>query len=173
MKTQTFVCDVHLVNKLLGWSRETQAHQCSVVTSVNPCVTKKKKKALLSVLTVCLPAVGILQHQCDCDRRHIQQADDIHTEINMSNSHCQWLGNSSKSLETFCVRAASQASQLLKIYRTIKTGGWKEPWDKFRLLLSGYICVCVKLVRASLWYYAFSGCLGIVLLPCQSYKMVQ
>lgn len=70
----------------------------------------------------------------------------------------------------FCVRAASQ---LLKIYRTIKTGGWKKPWDKFRLLLSGYICVCVKHVRASLWYYAFSGCLGIVLLPCQSYKMVQ
>lgn len=97
---------------------------------------KRKRKSSLSVLTVCFPAVGILQHLCDCDR-HIQQADDIRTEINMSNSHCQWLGKSSKSLETFCVKAASQASQLLKIYRTIKTGGWKEPWDKFHLLLSG------------------------------------
>lgn len=27
----------------------------------------------------------------------------------------------------FVLRAASQASQLLKIYRTIKTVGWKQP----------------------------------------------
>lgn len=44
MKTQTFMCYVHLVNKLLEWGCETQAHLRSAFTGVNLCVTKKKKK---------------------------------------------------------------------------------------------------------------------------------
>lgn len=70
-------------------------------------------KKPLSVLTVCFPAVELLQHLRDCDR-HVQQADDVHTEINMSNSTLPMVRKEFKELRNFCVRAASQASQRLE-----------------------------------------------------------
>lgn len=102
------------------------------------------------------PALGILQHLRDCDRQ-VQQADGIHIEINLSNSTLPMVRKEFKELRNFCVSAASQASQLLKIYRMIKTGGWVQPRDKFRLLSSGSIHIFVKRVRASPRYYAVSG----------------
>lgn len=73
-----------------------------------------------------------------------------HTGINMSNLALPMVRKQFEELRNFRVSAASQASQLLKIYSTIKTGGWIEPWDKFSLLPSGWVHIFVKLVRASL-----------------------
>lgn len=77
----------------------------------------------------------LLEHLCDCDW-HAQQADDIHTENNLSNSTLPEVRKEFRELRNFCVRAASQASQLLKIHRTIK-----QPRR---------VHVCVKLVRSPL-----------------------
>lgn len=165
MKRQTFMCYVHLVNKLLEWHCETQAHLGSAFTSVWP-----EKKAPLSVLTICFSCCWNFTTPT-----WLRQMGETsrHTGINMSNSTLPMVRKQFKELRNFCVSAAGQASQLHKIYRTIKTGGWIQPWDKFFLLPSGWVHIFVKLVSASLSYNAVSGCLGIVLLPCQSYKMFQ
>lgn len=113
------MCDVHFVNKLLEWNCETQTHLCSALICVKPRMTKK---ALLSVLTVCFSCCWNFTTPA-----WLWQTDKQMTYIQQSTSaiqHCHWLGKSSRSLETFCVRAASQASQhFLKYIGQLKLEG--------------------------------------------------